>query len=174
MIKHSLVLTFVMALSAFAHAKLDSQLGKDEAGNPTLTVKNDSQQGLPPAQLGISPATVEGLMSIRSPRLDKSVTFYNYTNKPKELRLSLVDKDGVGSIKDWTLINPKNIIIPANGQQTIRLSFRPPKGVSVGDYGAILFIQQHIKDPISVSEEGVSMQIGSRYGLPISLTILEK
>lgn len=177
MMKFKSLLMTVMALSAIsADAKLDSQLGKDETGNATMTVKNDSQKGLPPAQLGISPAKVEGVISGRSPRLDKSVTFYNYSAKPKQLKLTLMDKNEQSSLKDWTLINPKTITIAPHSQQTIRLSFRPPKNTAVQTHDAILFIEQQIKDPISVDEsgQGVSMQIGSRYRLPISMTYVVK
>lgn len=171
------VLMALLASSAMmASAELNSELGKDGAGNTTLTVKNDNQKGLPPAQLGISPAKVEGVISSRSPRLDKSVTFYNYSAKPKQLKLTLMDKNEQSSIKDWTLINPKTITIAPHSQQTIRLSFRPPKNTAVQTHDAILFIEQQIKDPISVDEsgQGVSMQIGSRYGLPISMTYVVK
>lgn len=166
----------LLILSAPAFATLDSQVGKDEAGNTTLTVQNKAQAGMPPAQLGISPAKVEGQIAMRAPRLDKSVTFYNYTNKPKQIKLTLVDKEGSASLKDWTLINPKNITIAPNGQQTIRLSFRPPKSATAQSYEAILFIEQQVKDPLLYDEDGkgVTMQIGSRYGLPIRLQTVVK
>lgn len=175
-LKHIALILPMLMLPVLGVAKLDSQLGKDEAGNTTLTVKNDSQKGLPPAQLGISPAKVDGTikLSARSVRLDKSLTFYNYSDKPKELKLTLQDKQVADtSMKDWLLINPRTITIPAKGQQTIRLSFRPPKSLSVGRYQAVLFIEQQVKDPLLYDEDGkgVTMQIGSRYGLPVDVEI---
>lgn len=169
-----LLLWAVFALPVLAIAKLDTQLVKDESGQ-SLMVQDTQQKGLPPAQLGISPAKIDGILkqSAKSFRLDKSVTFYNYTSKPKGLKLTLIDTKNT-QLKDWTLINPRTITIPPKGQQTIRLSFRPPKTLPTQKYEATLFIEQQITDPLTYDEDGkgVTMQIGSRYGLPIALEIM--
>ncbi|WGE90473.1 hypothetical protein [Actinobacillus genomosp. 1] len=171
-----LVILAVMLVTGIAQAELQTKMVTDAKGKTSLIVRDNQQKEMPPAQLGISPPILSGTVSVNSLRLDQSVTFYNYSNKPKELQLSLVDIKGNQDsrlMRQWTLINPTKIKIAGGGHQTIRLSFRPPKGISPKKYHAILMIEQQIKDPISYDKDGngIKMQIGSRYGLPISLEI---
>ncbi|MDP8162278.1 hypothetical protein QJU89_02900 [Pasteurella skyensis] len=99
-----------------------------------IVVKKNGE--LPPPQLGITPPRIENTVMVsKGKRLDKSFVIYNYNpTKAKSIKLSLVDvnkakraiKPSKKTLVPWTIINPKNFVIPPNGQQTVRLSIRPP------------------------------------------------
>lgn len=149
--------------------------------NNQIVVRNNHQTGLPPAQLGISPSVVNANLELAKGSIDKSLVLYNYNTQPKSIKLSLIDLDSnlkptqssSTTLKTWTLINPTQFTIPAGGYQTVRISFRPPSTFAKGDYHSVLLIEQQIDDSAHYDEADrvVRLEIGSRYGLPIKLTV---
>lgn len=168
-----------------AQAELVIQNSKDASGRAKMVVNDDRQKDLPPAQLGISPARVDETVSLTQnknlAKLNQSLTLYNYGSKPKVIKLNLVDINELGrpiapsesTLKPWTLINPTEFTIPAGGYQTVRMSIRPPVGFERGAHSAILTIEQQVDKSITYDSDGkgVTLELGSRYGLPIHLNV---
>ena len=153
----------------------------DSANNSQLMVTNTSQTSLPPAQLGISPATVKQTLLLSKGYLDVSVTLYNYRDKPKTMALTLVDTDQFfrpiaasdQTLKTWTIMNPSRFSVAPNSQQTVRLSVRPPPTFVQQTHYAMLVIEQQtsqapVYDPVG---KGVKMDLGTRYGLPFVIDV---
>lgn len=145
----------------------------------TITVERPDGQ-LPPAQLGISPPTIDKSLKMGvQTAINQSVTFYNYNSKSKEVSVKLIDVDGdkkqiepsKKTLAPWTILNPTKFTIPGNGQQTIRLSIRPPVGFPAKKHHAILLIQQQVKDSVTKNADGVLLKFGSSYALPVTITI---
>lgn len=141
-----------------------------------LVVK--SKTSLPPPQLGIAPPRVEKTVAIsQGKRFDQSIVLYNYNNKPKTIELSLFDtnkqhkliKPQKNTLSPWAIINPTHFTIPANGEQTIRISIRPPLGFPQKTHYAMLKINHKIENPVKMDKAGksVTVSLGSSYGLPI-------
>lgn len=168
-----------------AHAELIINNSVDEQGKANMVVHDDRQKGLPPAQLGIQPARIDETVSLTQgnhlAKLNQSLTLYNYGSKPKKIRLNLVDIDASGkpaepnesTLKPWTLINPTVFTIPAGGYQTVRMSIRPPMKFAKGKRVALLSIDQQIDQPFTYDADGkgVTLELGSRYALPVYIDI---
>ena len=157
----------------------------DETGQASMIVSNDRQKELPPAQLGISPAQIKETVSLTQSKnlakLNQSLTLYNYGSKPKKISLSLIDVDESGTpiapsestLKPWTLINPTQFTIAPGGYQTVRMSIRLPMGFTEGKRLAMLSIEQQIDKPLTYDADGkgVTLELGSRYGLPVRIDV---
>lgn len=157
----------------------------DETGQASMIVSNDRQKELPPAQLGISPAQIKETVSLTQSKnlakLNQSLTLYNYGSKPKKISLSLIDVDESGTpiapsestLKPWTLINPTQFTIAPGGYQTVRMSMRLPREFGQGMHSAMLSIEQQVDKPLtySVDGKGVTLELGSRYALPVYLNV---
>lgn len=157
----------------------------DETGQASMIVSNDRQKELPPAQLGISPAQIKETVSLTQSKnlakLNQSLTLYNYGSKPKKISLSLIDVDESGTpiapsestLKPWTLINPTQFTIAPGGYQTVRMSMRLPREFGKGMHSAMLSIEQQVDKPLaySVDGKGVTLELGSRYALPVYINI---
>lgn len=157
----------------------------DETGQASMIVSNDRQKELPPAQLGISPAQIKETVSLTQSKnlakLNQSLTLYNYGSKPKKISLSLIDVDESGApitpsestLKPWTLINPTQFTIAPGGYQTVRMSMRLPREFGQGMHSAMLSIEQQVDKPLtySVDGKGVTLELGSRYALPVYINI---
>ena len=157
----------------------------DETGQASMIVSNDRQKELPPAQLGISPAQIKETVSLTQSKnlakLNQSLTLYNYGSKPKKISLSLIDVDESGApiapsestLKPGTLINPTQFTIAPGGYQTVRMSMRLPREFGQGMHSAMLSIEQQVDKPLtySVDGKGVTLELGSRYALPVSLNV---
>lgn len=145
-----------------------------------VVVKNPKQD-FPPPQLGIAPPRVEQPLTLGKKVLDQSITLYNYNPKPKSIRLSFLDtnkqhrviKPNDKTLSAWTIINPTEFTIEGNGQQTIRLSIRPPVGFPKKTHYAMLKIDQQVKDSLKFDEDGkgVTLGLGSSYGLPFIIKV---
>ena len=156
--------------------------GKDQV---KMVVTDDRQKELPPAQLGISPSRINETVSLTQNKnmgkLNQSLSLYNYGSRPKSIKLSLIDMDESGkpidpsesTLKPWTLINPTQFTIPAGGYQTVRMSIRLPMGFANGKRLAMLSIEQQIDKSLTYDADGkgVTLEIGSRYGLPIAINV---
>lgn len=145
----------------------------------TVTIENPNGH-LPPPQLGISPPQITKSIKLANGKpLNQSVVFYNYNPKPKEISIKLIDvnvdkkqiEPTKATLSPWTLLSPTKFTIPSNGQQTIRLSIRPPVGFPTKKHHAILLIQQYVKDSVTKDEEGVVLNFGSSYALPITINV---
>ncbi|WP_201591953.1 hypothetical protein [Psychrobacter pulmonis] len=157
----------------------------DKTGQASMVVSNDRQKELPPAQLGISPAQIKETVSLTQSKnlakLNQSLTLYNYGSKPKKISLSLIDVDESGApiapsestLKPWTLINPTQFTIAPGGYQTVRMSMRLPREFGKGMHSAMLSIEQQVDKPLtySVDGKGVTLELGSRYALPVYLNV---
>ena len=157
----------------------------DETGQASMIVSNDRQKELPPAQLGISPAQIKETVSLTQSKnlakLNQSLTLYNYGSKPKKISLSLIDVDESGTpiapsestLKPWTLINPTQFTIAPGGYQTVRMSMRLPREFGQGMHSAMLSIEQQVDKPLtySVDGKGVTLELGSRYALPVYINV---
>ena len=157
----------------------------DETGQASMIVSNDRQKELPPAQLGISPAQIKETVSLTQSKnlakLNQSLALYNYGSKPKKISLSLIDVDESGTpiapsestLKPWTLINPTQFTIAPGGYQTVRMSMRLPREFGQGMHSAMLSIEQQVDKPLtySVDGKGVTLELGSRYALPVYINI---
>ena len=179
----ALSVTLICAQSAQAELVISNSIDAD--GKATMMVSNDSQKELPPAQLGITPARIDEVISLSQnknlSKLNQSLTLYNYGNKPKAINLSLIDMDESGAViepsettlKPWTLINPTQFNIPAGGYQTVRMSIRLPMGFELGQRKAMLMIEQQIDRSITYDTDGkgVTVELGSRYGMPIYIDV---
>ncbi len=168
-----------------AQAELIIHSSKDNAGRTSLLVTDDKQKELPPAQLGITPARIAETVSLvrgtNTAGLNQSLTLYNYGNKPKKIALNLIDIDASGAaiapsettLKPFTLINPTQFTIAPNGYQTVRLSIRPPMSFATGKHVAMLEIKQQVDNALTYDADGkgVTLEIGSRYGLPIIIEV---
>lgn len=137
-----------------------------------------SRTGFPPPQLGVAPPRVDKTVAVsQGKRFDQSIVLYNYNNKPKTIELSLFDtnkqhkliKPQKNTLSPWAIINPTHFTIPVNGEQTIRISIRPPLSFPKKTHYAILRINHKIKNPVKMDEAGksVTVSLGSSYGLPI-------
>lgn len=177
------VTVFLALASMTAQANsLQTTLEQDEQGTRLVVVQKDAQGrelDMPPAQLGISPPSIN---LAAHGRTDTSVTFYNYSDEPKHIELSLVDADeqfkaiqkDVETLKSWTVIAPQTFTIAAGGYQTIRLSFRLPVA-SNQTYQGLLIINQKIDKSIIEQTQALTVvKIGSQYQLPIRLTVIDK
>lgn len=171
---------FATVLGMTSHAStLQTTLEQGEQGTKLVVVQKDAQGrqlDMPPAQLGISPPSVD--LAVRG-RADTSITFYNYSEESKFVELSLVDTDeqfepidgGTEALKLWTVVAPQSFEIVGGGHQTIRLSFRMPADLSKATYQGFLVIKQKIDQPIVEQTEALTVvKIGSQYHLPIRLT----
>jgi len=150
-------------------------------GTSRVSAAGSTTDKLPPRQLGIAPPRIEADFS--GPPINESITIYNYNDKPKEMRLSLVDvsslKNGVvlqpteQSLSRWTIINPKHFVIEPNSSQVVRVSIRPKVKLAKGDHFAILRLQQVIQNRKIITgtnkdgQKTMAVALGSNYGLPI-------
>lgn len=183
-----LALSFSMASIALinsAQAELIIHSSKDANGQASMVVSNDQQKDLPPAQLGITPSRIDETVSLKqnknTSRLNQSLTLYNYGTKPKKIRLNLIDMDATGkavepsetTLKPWTLINPTEFTIAPGGYQTVRMAMRLPLQFPAGKHTAMLSIEQQVDKSLTYDADGkgVTLEIGSRYGLPVSITV---
>lgn len=181
----SFTLSMSLICSQSAQAELIFHNTKDANGKASMVVSDNRQKELPPAQLGITPSRISETISLTQnknlAKLNQSLTLYNYGNKPKAISLSLIDIDeagkpippGEGTLKPWTLINPTTFTIPVGGYQTVRMSMRLPLGFEQGPHSAMLTIEQQIDKSITYDTDGkgVTVELGSRYGLPIHLNV---
>ncbi|WP_228730634.1 hypothetical protein [Psychrobacter sp. TAE2020] len=170
---------------SYAQAELIISNSVNEQGKAQMVVRNDRQTSLPPAQLGIQPGSIDETVSLTKgknlAKLNQSLTLYNYGSKPKKIALSLVDMDAAGkpidpsenTLKPWVLINPTAFTIPAGGYQTVRMSIRLPMDFAKGKYHAMLSIKQQIDNPVTYTADGkgVTLELGSQYGLPVSIEV---
>ncbi len=147
------------------------------ANSQEIVVKNTNED-FPPPQLGISPPRLESdLLLTQGQRLDQSITFYNYSPKEKTIRITLYDTNANHrmiqpnntTLTPWTILNPTEFTIPGNGEQTIRLSIRPPQGFPSGTHYAMLKVEQHVSDSVKMDADGkgVTVTLGASYGLPL-------
>lgn len=144
-----------------------------------LVVKNPKQD-FPPPQLGISPPSIDGEISAGQ-SFNESLTFYNYSPKPKTITIQLIDVNqkqrpispSKKTLVPWTILNPKTFTIVGNGEQTVRFSIRPPKGFAKKTHYAIIDIRQHVPEQLKMDSDGkgVTVTLGARYALPISVKI---
>lgn len=174
-----------LIFSQSAQAELVIHNSVDGKGQVKMVVTDDRQKELPPAQLGISPSRINETVSLTQNKnlgkLNQSLTLYNYGSRPKSIKLSLIDMDESGkpidpsesTLKPWTLINPTQFTIPAGGYQTVRMSIRLPMGFANGKRLAMLSIEQQIDKSLTYDADGkgVTLEIGSRYGLPIAINV---
>lgn len=168
-----------------AQAELVISNSVNEQGQAQMVVRDDRQKELPPAQLGISPSQINETVSLTQnknvAKLNQSLTLYNYGTKPKVIKLDLIDRDEAGkpiapsetTLKPWTLINPTQFTIAAGGYQTVRMSMRLPVSFQSGPHSAMLMIEQQVDQSLTYTEDGkgVTLELGSRYGLPIHLEV---
>ena len=168
-----------------AHAELIIHTSKDASGQTSMVVNQDRQKDLPPAQLGITPSFIQESVSLKqnknTSRLNQSLTLYNYGAKPKKIRLNLVDIDATGkpvepsetTLKPWTLINPTEFTIAPGGYQTVRMAMRLPLDFPAGKHAAMLSIEQQVDKSLTYDADGkgVTLEIGSRYGLPVIINV---
>lgn len=178
-------LSTILVFLPSAQAELIIHNSKDATGQATMVVSDDRQKELPPAQLGISPSRINETVSLTQnknlSKLNQSLTLYNYGTKPKAIKLSLIDMDEAGkpiepsesTLKPWTLINPTQFTIAPGGYQTVRMSIRLPMGFVEGKRLAMLSIEQQVDNAITYDTDGrgVTLEIGSRYGLPIRIDV---
>lgn len=178
-------LSTILVFSQSAQAELIIHNSKDANGQSTMVVSDDRQKELPPAQLGIQPSAINETVSLTQrknlAKLNQSLTLYNYGTKPKSIKLSLIDMDETGkpiepseaTLKSWTLINPTQFTIAPGGYQTVRMSIRLPMGFTEGKRHAMLSIEQQVDNAISYDTDGrgVTLEIGSRYGLPVRIDV---
>ena len=174
-----------LIFSQSAQAELVIHNSVDDKGQVKMVVTDDRQKELPPAQLGISPSRINETVSLTQNKnlgkLNQSLSLYNYGSRPKSIKLSLIDMDESGkpidpsesTLKPWTLINPTQFTIPAGGYQTVRMSIRLPMGFANGKRLAMLSIEQQIDKSLTYDADGkgVTLEIGSRYGLPIAINV---
>ena len=174
-----------LIFSQSAQAELVIHNSVDGKGQVKMVVTDDRQKELPPAQLGISPSRINETVSLTQNKnlgkLNQTLTLYNYGSRPKSIKLSLIDMDESGkpidpsesTLKPWTLINPTQFTIPAGGYQTVRMSIRLPMGFANGKRLAMLSIEQQIDKSLTYDAvvKGVTLEIGSRYGLPIAINV---
>lgn len=175
----------ILIFSQSAQAELVIHNSVDDKGQAKMIVTDDRQKELPPAQLGISPSRIIETVSLTQNKnlsnLNQSLTLYNYGSKPKNIKLSLIDMGEKGrpiepsesTLRPWTLINPTQFTIPAGGYQTVRMSIRLPMSFKAGQHHAMLSIEQQIDKSLTYDADGrgVTLEIGSRYGLPIAINI---
>lgn len=179
----AVVTALIFSQSAQAELVIHNSVdGKDQV---KMVVTDDRQKELPPAQLGISPSRINETVSLTQNKnlgkLNQSLSLYNYGSRPKSIKLSLIDMDESGkpidpsesTLKPWTLINPTQFTIPAGGYQTVRMSIRLPMGFANGKRLAMLSIEQQIDKSLTYDADGkgVTLEIGSRYGLPIAINV---
>lgn len=178
-------ISIVLMTTQAAQAELIISNSRDANGKAQMVVTEDRQKELPPAQLGISPARIDETVSLTPnknlAKLNQSLTLYNYGSKPKVIQLNLVDTDASGkpiapnenTLKPWTLINPTKFTIAPDGYQTVRMSVRLPVGFELGAHSAILTIEQQVDNSVTYDSDGkgVTLELGSRYGLPIYLKV---
>lgn len=178
-------ITMSLFTAASAHAELIIHTSKDASGQTNMVVNQDKQKDLPPAQLGITPARIDETISLKqnknTSRLNQSVTLYNYGTKPKKIRLNLIDMDASGkpvepgetTLKLWTLINPTEFTIAPGDYQTVRMAMRLPLEFPAGKHAAMLSIEQQIDKSLTYDADGkgVTLEIGSRYGLPVVINV---
>lgn len=181
----SAVLLTSSLIAQSAHAELIIHTSKDANGQTSMVVNQDNQKDLPPAQLGITPSRIDEIVSLKTnkntSRLNQSLTLYNYGTKPKKIRLNLVDMDDSGkpvepsetTLKPWTLINPTEFTIAPGGYQTVRMAMRLPLEFPAGKHAAMLSIEQQVDKSLTYDEDGkgVTLEIGSRYGLPVFINV---
>lgn len=145
----------------------------------TINIENPNGKLAPP-QLGVSPPQIDQSLRLGGGNaLNQSVVFYNYNPKPKQITVQLIDtnrsrraiKPNKKTLSPWTLLNPTSFTIPGNGQQTIRLSVRPPVGFPKKTHYAVLQIQQQVKESIKKDEEGIVLKFGSSYALPVTIRV---
>ena len=177
--------TTSMFAATTANAELIIHTSKDANGQTSMVVNQDKQKDLPPAQIGITPSRIDETVSLKQnkniSRLNQSLTLYNYGTKPKKIRLNLIDMDVTGkpvepsetTLKPWTLINPTEFIIAPGGYQTVRMAIRLPLQFPAGKHGAMLSIEQQVDKSLTYDADGkgVTLEIGSRYGLPVFINV---
>ena len=78
-------LTAIGLVAISANAEITIHTSLDEKGKNQILVKNDQQQ-LPPPQLGIMPPVINDKLNRSTGKLDKSLTLYNYSSKPKKIK----------------------------------------------------------------------------------------
>ncbi len=178
-------LSMILIFSQSAQAELIIHNSKDANGKASMVVSDDRQKELPPAQLGITPSRINETVSLTQnknlSKLNQSLTLYNYGTKPKAIKLILIDMDEAGkpiepsesTLKPWTLINPTQFTIAPGGYQTVRMSIRLPMGFVEGKRLAMLSIEQQVDNTITYDTDGrgVTLEIGSRYGLPVRINV---
>lgn len=178
-------MSILLMTTQSAQAELVIQNSKDTSGQAQMVVNDNRQKELPPAQLGISPSRINETVSLTQnknlSKLNQSLTLYNYGSKPKVIKLNVIDVDESGNpiapnestLKPWTLINPTEFTITPNGYQTVRMSIRLPMSFERGVHNAMLTIEQQVDKSLTYDSDGkgVTLELGSRYGLPIYLDV---
>ena len=178
-------LSTIVIFSHSAQAELIIHNSVDDKGQAQMVVRDDRQKELPPAQLGIQPSAINETVSLTQrknlAKLNQSLTLYNYGTKPKSVKLSLIDMNEAGkaiepsesTLKPWTLINPTQFTIAPGGYQTVRMSIRLPMDFTAGKRLAMLSIEQQIDKPLTYDADGkgVTLELGSRYGLPVRIDV---
>ena len=178
-------LFMTLSFTQAAKAELIINSSVDDKGRANMVVRDDRQKKLPPAQLGIQPSRISETVSLTNRKnldtLNQSLTLYNYGSKPKNIKLSLIDIDATGAqiepnentLKPWTLINPTQFTIPADGYQTVRMSIRLPMDFATGKRLAVLSIEQQVDKSLTYDEngKGVTLELGSRYALPVRIDV---
>lgn len=178
-------MSILLMTTQSAQAELVIQNFKDTSGQAQMVVNDNRQKELPPAQLGISPSRITETVSLTQnknlSKLNQSLTLYNYGSKPKVIKLNVIDVDESGNpiapnestLKPWTLINPTEFTITPNGYQTVRMSIRLPMSFERGVHNAMLTIEQQVDKSLTYDGDGkgVTLELGSRYGLPIYLDV---
>lgn len=176
---------FMLLTTQSVQAELVIHNSKDANGQARMVVNDNRQKELPPAQLGISPARIDETVSLTQnknlAKLNQSLTLYNYSSKPKVIKLNLLDIDESGkpiapdetTLKPWTLINPTEFTIVPGSYQTVRMSMRLPVSFEQGAHSAMLIIEQQVNKSLTYDSDGkgVTLELGSRYGLPIHLNV---
>lgn len=137
---------------------------------------------MPPPQLGISPPQIDQSLVLGTGNvINQSVTIHNYNSKPKLISITMIDvnrrqqpiRPNDKTLSTWTILNPTSFTVAGNGQQTIRLSIRPPVGFPKKTHYAMLKIEQQIHAPLKVDEQNknITITLGSSYGLAVKVNI---
>lgn len=128
------------------------------------------------AQLRVSPVLLNIILS-PGKLYTYDVTIENLSDQPVPLRATLdslnIDDDSELSFINtkpsplvaWTTISPSEILVPANGKETIRVSVQIPNKVALGGYYAFLFL-----DPVLSPQQTTSV-VTARIGLPLLANI---
>ena len=128
------------------------------------------------AQLRVSPVLLNIILS-PGKLYTYDVTIENLSDQPVPLRATLdslnTDDDSELSftntkpspLVEWTTITPSEILVPANGKETITVSVQIPNKVALGGYYAFLFL-----DPVLTPQQSTSV-VTARIGLPLLANI---
>ena len=121
-------------------------------------------------QLAISPPRIE--MFPDEGKAYSSITIINLGNQATKVQVTAENwdfdsqnnyralKPTPQSLDQWLIINPVNLEVPGNGQQTIRFAIRPRAKPEPGEHRAMIFFQQ-----LSASHDGVNVLF--KVGVPV-------